>query len=63
MVDSKNKKYIIKVLIPYLIVFYFFWSVYTIFLEPFIEKGPYLLNLLLVNFVNCAFGRYPPWLF
>lgn len=59
MVDSKNKKYIIKVLIPYLIVFYFFWSVYTIFLEPFIEKGPYLLNLLLVNFVKLCFWTVP----
>ncbi|HOM02230.1 MAG TPA: type II CAAX endopeptidase family protein [Acetivibrio sp.] len=55
MVDSKNKKYIIKVLTLYLIAFFSFWAVYTILIEPLFEKGPPLLNIIGGNLIKlCA---------
>ncbi|HHV28458.1 CPBP family intramembrane glutamic endopeptidase [Acetivibrio mesophilus] len=59
MVDSKQKSYIIKALIPYLIAFYLFWAVYSIFIEPIIEKGPYLINLVGGNLIKLGAWTVP----
>lgn len=60
MVDSKGKRYIIKVLTLYIALFFILWTVYTLFIDPLIEKGPYLLNLLGGNLIKLGLWTVPP---
>ncbi|GAE88703.1 CPBP family intramembrane glutamic endopeptidase [Acetivibrio straminisolvens] len=59
MDDTKKKRYILKVLTSYLVVFYSIWAVYTILIEPLIEKGPLLLNLIGGNFIKLGVWTLP----